>query len=54
MRETQAGLTHQEIANRVGSSREMVSRIMGDLTRGGYLESTRARIRLLKKLPGAW
>ena len=29
-------LTHQEIANIVGASREMVSRIMHDLTEGGY------------------
>lgn len=30
-------LTHQEIANIVGASREMVSRIMHDLAQGGYI-----------------
>lgn len=30
-------LTHHEIANIVGASREMVSRIMRDLTQGGYI-----------------
>lgn len=30
-------LTHQEIANTVGASREMVSRIMHDLMQGGYI-----------------
>ncbi len=30
-------LTHQEISNRVGSSREMVSRIMKQLQTGGYI-----------------
>ncbi|OGT01400.1 MAG: hypothetical protein A3F73_11195 [Gallionellales bacterium RIFCSPLOWO2_12_FULL_59_22] len=30
-------LTHQEIANIVGASREMVSRIMHDLAEGGYI-----------------
>ncbi|MDQ2695526.1 MAG: Crp/Fnr family transcriptional regulator, partial [Pseudomonadota bacterium] len=30
-------LTHQDIANMVGASREMVSRIMKDLTTGGYI-----------------
>lgn len=47
-------LTHQEIAARVGSSREMVSRLMKDLERGGYLESTAKRITLKKPLPPAW
>ena len=30
-------LTHQEIAERVGASREMISRLLKDLERGGYL-----------------
>jgi CRP/FNR family transcriptional regulator, cyclic AMP receptor protein len=30
-------LTHQELASRIGASREMVTRILGDLVRGGYL-----------------
>jgi CRP/FNR family cyclic AMP-dependent transcriptional regulator len=30
-------MTHQEIAKRVGASREMVTRILGDLREGGYV-----------------
>jgi len=47
-------LTHQDIANMVGSSREMVSRIMKDLTTGEYIESKDKHIILRKKLPEAW
>ncbi len=47
-------LTHQEIADRVGSSREMISRLLKDLERGGYLASEGRVITLLKKLPPAW
>ena len=37
-------LTHQDIANMVGSSREMVSRIFKQLTIGGYVASEGKRI----------
>lgn len=47
-------LTHQEIAHRVGASREMISRVMKDLERGGYVEVTRQQITLLKALPAQW
>ncbi len=47
-------LTHQEIANMVGASREMVSRIMKDLTRGGYVSTEGKRITINEKLPPAW
>ncbi len=47
-------LTHQEIANMVGASREMISRIMKDLTTGGYIESHSKQITILKKLPAHW
>ncbi len=47
-------LTQQEIAERVGSSREMVSRIFKPLTKGGYVELRGGRIVLLKKLPSRW
>ena len=47
-------LTHQEIASRVGCSREMVSRILKDLETGGYLRFDERRIVLLKKLPLRW
>jgi len=44
-------LTHQEIANMVGASREMVSRIMKDLTEGGYIEIRDRHIHIPRKLP---
>ena len=47
-------LSHQEIANRVGCSREMVSRIIKDLTIGGYLAVGKTGIALLRQLPPAW
>ena len=47
-------LTHQEIASRVGCSREMVSRILKDLESGGYIALQQRRIRLVKKLPAHW
>lgn len=47
-------LTQQDIADRVGSSREMVSRIFKQLTIGGYVASEGKRIVLLKKLPARW
>ena len=48
-------LTHQDIADRVGSSREMVTRIMKALTRGGYLAvDEKSRLVILRKLPAAW
>jgi CRP/FNR family cyclic AMP-dependent transcriptional regulator len=47
-------LTQQEIADRVGASREMVSRIFKELTVGGYLSVKGGRIVLLKNLPAAW
>lgn len=47
-------LTHQDIASRVGASREMVSKVMKDLARGGYIEVERKQIRLLKPLPQGW
>jgi len=47
-------LTQQELANRIGASREMVSRIMHDLTEGGYLSIKSKRITILKKIPANW
>lgn len=47
-------LTQQDIADRVGSSREMVSRIFKQLTVGGYVTVQGKRIVLLKKLPTRW
>jgi CRP/FNR family transcriptional regulator, cyclic AMP receptor protein len=53
-RTIQIRLTHQDIASMVGSSREMVSRILKDLTVGGYIDSHEKHIVLRKELPQAW
>jgi CRP/FNR family cyclic AMP-dependent transcriptional regulator len=47
-------LTHQDIASRVGASREMVSRIMKDLMDGGYVQQDGKRLVIPEKLPPAW
>jgi CRP/FNR family cyclic AMP-dependent transcriptional regulator len=47
-------LTHQDIAERVGASREMVSRLLKDLTQGGYVAVRDRHIILKKPLPPAW
>jgi CRP/FNR family cyclic AMP-dependent transcriptional regulator len=47
-------LTKQDIANRVGASREMISRVFKDLTVGGYIEVEKARITIAKALPDHW
>lgn len=47
-------LTQQDIAARIGGSREMVSRIVRDLTAGGYISVKGKQIRVHKKLPQHW
>ena len=47
-------LTQQEIANRLGCSREMVSRLVRDLRTGGYLDVSGRLHRLIRKLPRRW
>jgi CRP/FNR family cyclic AMP-dependent transcriptional regulator len=47
-------LTQSEIASRIGSGREMVSRIMKDLEAGGYVDFSARRIVLKKPLPARW
>jgi CRP/FNR family cyclic AMP-dependent transcriptional regulator len=47
-------LTQQDIAARVGSSREMVNRVMKELTTGGYVSTREGRIVIHRKLPPAW
>lgn len=51
---TLEAITHQEIASRVGASREMVSRLLKDLERGGYVKMGTKRITLIKKMPARW
>ncbi len=47
-------LTHKDIALRVGSSREMISRILKELETGNYLTIENKIIKINKKLPMAW
>jgi len=47
-------LTQQEIAERVGASRDMVSRIFRDLTSGGYITVENRYITINKKPPARW
>lgn len=47
-------LTHQDLSSMVGSSREMVTRILNDLKRGGYITIENHRIELKSRLPTRW
>jgi CRP/FNR family cyclic AMP-dependent transcriptional regulator len=47
-------LTHREMANRLGCSREMVSRLMKDLEVGAYLSHVRHGLQLTGTLPMRW
>ncbi len=47
-------LTHQDIANRLGCSREMVSRVMKDLETGHYLRHHEDRVVIIRPLPARW
>jgi CRP/FNR family cyclic AMP-dependent transcriptional regulator len=46
--------THREIASRVGSSREMVSRILKDLATGGFLAPHGPGWLMPRPLPRRW
>lgn len=46
-------LTHQEIASMVGASREMVTRILKELTVGGYVTVGNGSMTINRKLPSA-
>jgi CRP/FNR family cyclic AMP-dependent transcriptional regulator len=47
-------LTQAEIAARIGGSREMVSRILSDLSSGGYISVESKQVVLRRKLPAHW
>jgi len=47
-------LTQQEIADRVGASRDMIGKLMKDLVGGGYLHVEDRAITILRKLPPGW
>jgi CRP/FNR family cyclic AMP-dependent transcriptional regulator len=46
--------TQQDIADRVSASREMVSRILKDLSVGGYITYDNGRIVVQRRPPRAW
>lgn len=47
-------LTYNDLANRVGASSKMVSRIMQDLKKGGYIRKQSQKIHIARNLPAAW
>ena len=47
-------LTQQELAQMIGASREMVSRIFKELKAGDYIRMQDKRVVLNKKLPARW
>jgi CRP/FNR family cyclic AMP-dependent transcriptional regulator len=47
-------MTQQDIADRVGASRDMISRIFKDLTIGGYVTIENRTITINRKPPARW
>jgi CRP/FNR family cyclic AMP-dependent transcriptional regulator len=47
-------LTQQDIADRIGASRDMIGKLMKDLIAGGYLSVEAHTITVVKKLPTGW
>lgn len=47
-------MTQQDIADRVGASRDMISRIFKDLTVGGYVTVENRSITIVRKPPARW
>jgi CRP/FNR family cyclic AMP-dependent transcriptional regulator len=47
-------VTQQEIADRIGATREMVNHILRDLMRGGFVVRDKRRLVLAKELPKRW
>ncbi|ASJ76794.1 Crp/Fnr family transcriptional regulator [Granulosicoccus antarcticus] len=47
-------VTHQELASRVGSSREMISKILKELRVGGYISIESHCVKIHKDLPDRW
>jgi CRP/FNR family transcriptional regulator, cyclic AMP receptor protein len=53
-RKIKSGTTHASLAQRIGTSREMVSKILRDLEQGGYLQIQGRLLLIAKKLPVHW
>ena len=47
-------MTHQQMAQHLACSREMVSRLLKDLETGGYISVRDRWIWVLKPLPARW
>lgn len=47
-------ITHQQLASHLACSREMVSRLLKDLEKGGYVVVRDRRLVLLRELPAKW
>jgi CRP/FNR family cyclic AMP-dependent transcriptional regulator len=47
-------MTQQDIADRVGASRDMISRIFKDLTIGGYVSVVDRMITINRRPPPRW
>lgn len=47
-------LTQQDMANRVGTSREVINRVLRDLATGGYIKIEDRKITILKRLPSKY
>jgi len=47
-------MSQQDLANRIGASRDMVSRLLRDLAAGGYISIHHRSITIHKKLPLSW
>lgn len=50
----QAIITQQEIAERIGTSRDMITRIFRDLVQGGYIQTFKGKVQIIKALPAKW
>ena len=48
------GLTQQDLADRIGASRDTVNRIFKELIKGGFVEVARRKLTLLRVLPERW
>ena len=47
-------MTHKDLAERVGASREMISKVLKELSVGGYIRVDRKEITILQSLPVRW
>jgi CRP/FNR family transcriptional regulator, cyclic AMP receptor protein len=46
--------SHQELASMVGASREMVNKIMIELTKGGYVKKVNKTLIINRMMPSSW